>query len=209
MASEVANKVQASMESSRLLFADANPFISPPVEEVESFKFNLKSRYYETKKVLAPVANPFLANSIPSQKLLLLTNADSSSSGGAKSGAGATSSSSSGQPEQRLQAYNGPGAGGATGSRPTGSTALTVRHAKPVPTPQWHAPWELSAVISGHLGWVRSIAFDPSNEWFATGSADRFLASISVFYVLSNLHLYFECVQDNQNLGFGKVLCWC
>jgi pleiotropic regulator 1 len=23
------------------------------------------------------------------------------------------------------------------------------------------------------LGWVRSIAFDPSNEWFATGSADR------------------------------------
>lgn len=42
-----------------------------------------------------------------------------------------------------------------------------------VPTPTWHAPWELSAVISGHLGWVRSIAFDPSNEWFATGSADR------------------------------------
>jgi pleiotropic regulator 1 len=39
--------------------------------------------------------------------------------------------------------------------------------------PNWHAPWELSAVISGHIGWVRSIAFDPSNEWFATGSADR------------------------------------
>ncbi|KVH97238.1 G-protein beta WD-40 repeat-containing protein [Cynara cardunculus var. scolymus] len=28
-------------------------------------------------------------------------------------------------------------------------------------------------VISGHLGWVRSIAFDPSNQWFCTGSADR------------------------------------
>ncbi|KAF6155574.1 hypothetical protein GIB67_004568 [Kingdonia uniflora] len=28
-------------------------------------------------------------------------------------------------------------------------------------------------VISGHLGWVRSIAFNPSNEWFCTGSADR------------------------------------
>jgi pleiotropic regulator 1 len=39
--------------------------------------------------------------------------------------------------------------------------------------PRWHPPWELSAVISGHVGWVRSIAFDPSNEWFATGSADR------------------------------------
>lgn len=46
-------------------------------------------------------------------------------------------------------------------------------HNEKVPTPQWHAPWELSAVISGHIGWVRSIAFDPSNEWFATGSADR------------------------------------
>jgi len=28
-------------------------------------------------------------------------------------------------------------------------------------------------VISGHLGWVRAIAVDPSNDWFATGAADR------------------------------------
>jgi pleiotropic regulator 1 len=28
-------------------------------------------------------------------------------------------------------------------------------------------------VLSGHVGWVRSIAVDPTNEWFATGSADR------------------------------------
>ncbi|KAJ9548283.1 hypothetical protein OSB04_020826 [Centaurea solstitialis] len=28
-------------------------------------------------------------------------------------------------------------------------------------------------VISGHLGCVRSIAIDPSNQWFCTGSADR------------------------------------
>ena len=48
-----------------------------------------------------------------------------------------------------------------------------VKQQAKVPTPNWHANWELSAVISGHLGWVRSIAFDPSNEWFATGSVDR------------------------------------
>ena len=55
------------------------------------------------------------------------------------------------------------------------SEALTVRGGKAVgiSKPKWHAPWELSAVLSGHLGWVRSIAFDPSNEWFVTGSADR------------------------------------
>lgn len=39
--------------------------------------------------------------------------------------------------------------------------------------PEWHAPWRVYRVMSGHLGWVRSIAFDTSNEWFATGSADR------------------------------------
>ena len=44
------------------------------------------------------------------------------------------------------------------------SSALTKREPIKVPEPTWHAPWELSAVVSGHLGWVRSIAFDPSNE---------------------------------------------
>lgn len=39
--------------------------------------------------------------------------------------------------------------------------------------PEWHHPWKLMRVISGHLGWVRSIAVDPSNEWFVTGAADR------------------------------------
>ena len=39
--------------------------------------------------------------------------------------------------------------------------------------PEWHAPWKLYRVISGHQGWVRSVTVDPSNEWFATGSADR------------------------------------
>lgn len=54
------------------------------------------------------------------------------------------------------------------------STALVARRLPPkIPEPQWHAPWELSAVVSGHLGWVRCIAFDPSNEWFVTGAADR------------------------------------
>lgn len=39
--------------------------------------------------------------------------------------------------------------------------------------PTWHAPWKRMKVISGHVGWVRCIAVDPSNEWFATGSNDR------------------------------------
>ena len=39
--------------------------------------------------------------------------------------------------------------------------------------PKWHAPWKLMRVIAGHIGHVRSVAMDPTNEWFCTGSADR------------------------------------
>ncbi|KMU87373.1 pre-mRNA-splicing factor prp46 [Coccidioides immitis H538.4] len=41
------------------------------------------------------------------------------------------------------------------------------------PKPEWHAPWKLMRVISGHLGWVRSLAVEPNNEWFASGAGDR------------------------------------
>lgn len=44
-----------------------------------------------------------------------------------------------------------------------------------MPKPQWHAPWKLYRVISGHLGWVRCIDVDPSNEWFVTGAGDRII----------------------------------
>jgi len=53
-------------------------------------------------------------------------------------------------------------------------TTLLLRHRERLRLkPEWHAPWKLMRVISGHLGWVRCMAVDPSNEWFATGAADR------------------------------------
>ena len=39
--------------------------------------------------------------------------------------------------------------------------------------PEWHPPWKLMRVISGHLGWVRALAVEPNNEWFASGAGDR------------------------------------
>ncbi|KAH3678388.1 hypothetical protein WICMUC_001405 [Wickerhamomyces mucosus] len=39
--------------------------------------------------------------------------------------------------------------------------------------PEWHAPWKLMRVIAGHKGWIRSIAVEPDNKWFATGSNDN------------------------------------
>lgn len=44
-----------------------------------------------------------------------------------------------------------------------------------IPKPTWHAPWKLMRVISGHEGWVRSIAVDPTNEWFASAGNDRLI----------------------------------
>nr|CAG4640746.1 EOG090X03RP [Eulimnadia texana] len=57
----------------------------------------------------------------------------------------------------------------ATGSQ----LSLMQRKAPTMPKPQWHPPWKLYRVISGHIGWVRCISVDPTNEWFCTGSADR------------------------------------
>ena len=95
-----------------------------------------------------------------------------------------------------------------------------------IPRPKWHAPWKLSTVLSSHLGWVRSIAFDPDNRLFATGSADRTIkvwnfpkASVGSDDALqltltghispvrglqfSNRHPYlFSCGEDKQ------VKCW-
>lgn len=39
--------------------------------------------------------------------------------------------------------------------------------------PEFHPQWVLKRVISGHLGWVRSVAVEPGNKWFATGAGDR------------------------------------
>lgn len=52
-------------------------------------------------------------------------------------------------------------------------TTLVRRHNMQQPKPDWHAPWKLMRVISGHLGWVRALAIEPKNEWFASGAGDR------------------------------------
>lgn len=53
------------------------------------------------------------------------------------------------------------------------SAVVARRMANKWPRPEWHAPWRMYRVISGHNGWVRSVAFEPGNEWFCTGSGDR------------------------------------
>ncbi|KIM44133.1 hypothetical protein M413DRAFT_443177 [Hebeloma cylindrosporum] len=53
------------------------------------------------------------------------------------------------------------------------SQALALHKTTRTIKPEYHPPWKLVRVISGHLGWVRSVAVEPGNKWFATGAGDR------------------------------------
>lgn len=100
------------------------------------------------------------------------------------------------------------------------TTSLARRAAIQQIRPEWHAPWRLMRVISGHMGWVRALAFEPDNKWFCTGAGDRTikiwdLASGTLKLSLtghistvrglavSSRHPYlFSCGEDKQ------VKCW-
>ncbi|XP_069702628.1 pleiotropic regulator 1 [Periplaneta americana] len=104
----------------------------------------------------------------------------------------------------------------------TGTTVQNIipRRAPAMPKPKWHAPWKLYRVISGHLGWVRCVAVEPGNEWFATGSADRVIkiwdlasghlkvsltghiSSVRGLAVSARHPYLFSCGEDRQ------VKCW-
>ena len=58
-------------------------------------------------------------------------------------------------------------------SSSTLSKALALHKQTHTVKPKFHPQWKLKTVISGHLGWVRSVAVEPGNKWFATGAGDR------------------------------------
>lgn len=66
-----------------------------------------------------------------------------------------------------------PSADSQNANRDTPTSLVRRPMASQQPKPEWHAPWKLMRVISGHLGWVRSIAVEPNNQWFASGAGDR------------------------------------
>lgn len=66
-----------------------------------------------------------------------------------------------------------PNAHGPTPNRDHTSSALVRKDVVKQAKPEWHAPWKVSRVLAGSMGWVRSLAVDPDNQFFASGSADR------------------------------------
>lgn len=82
-----------------------------------------------------------------------------------------------GQPQKLLEGPGSAAGGGSTSQQQ--STSLTARtgalgaNTIQQVKPEWHPPWKLMRVISGHLGWVRALAVEPDNKWFASGAGDR------------------------------------
>ncbi|KAF2153093.1 WD40 repeat-like protein [Myriangium duriaei CBS 260.36] len=113
-----------------------------------------------------------------------------------------------------------PNANGPTPQRNLPGSSLVRRDTVRQQKPEWHAPWKLARVISGHMGWVRALATEPGNQWFASGAGDRTIkiwdlatgtlkltltGHISTVrgLAVSPRHPYlFSCAEDK------KVKCW-
>lgn len=87
-----------------------------------------------------------------------------------------------------------------TGAQSALTTALARRKAARQVEPEYHAPWKLVRVISGHLGWVRSVAVEPGNKWFVTGAGDRVIKVRVVLW----LCLYARVLNLCVGVGFGE-----
>jgi len=150
------------ISQNRLLYPKSNPFVHEEFAPSQDMKRKIKvlaSFDAPERKTL----NSEGLRKVPQvEESLRLTNASDSEVGSTDNSSGSTALVNLPVPSSKPQA-----------AKDSTSQALAIRHQQKVPKPQWHANWELSSVISGHLGWVRSLAFDPSNEWFATGSVDR------------------------------------
>lgn len=163
-----------SLKRTRELFSLSADSLAPDFSQSQRIKLAVKTHdeYLAVKDMPPPtagapekIAAPTVMAPVPNAPAPLALPAPAASSEG---GAATTSSA--------IIEYKAAGL-------PTG--AITARQKKqPAIQPQWHAPWKLMRVISGHLGWVHAVAVDPTNDWFATGSADRTIKAC--FNILSD-----------------------
>eukprot|EP00696_Hemimastix_kukwesjijk_P008174 gnl/Hemi2/2033_TR727_c0_g1_i1.p1 gnl/Hemi2/2033_TR727_c0_g1~~gnl/Hemi2/2033_TR727_c0_g1_i1.p1 ORF type:complete len:475 (+),score=130.89 gnl/Hemi2/2033_TR727_c0_g1_i1:91-1515(+) len=168
----LSNMVRKTQLRSRDMFLGNHSHIHTEFERNQRYKLSLKiAAEYAVAKDMAPPPPPAAAKGAPA------VPGAPSAVGGPAAAAGAAAAQSGSAVERIL------------GSLPSSSTpsnaivafkppaqnshALASVMKKKMVLPDWHAPWKLMRVVSGHLGWVRCLAFDPSNEWFATGSVDR------------------------------------
>ncbi|KAL8771172.1 MAG: hypothetical protein Q9209_003343 [Squamulea sp. 1 TL-2023] len=171
--------VRSSIKRTRELFgAD---YISPSPDCELADRVGITSRFrseYEDVQVLPPAiaARQASLTSVAHRKKQRTQNQDQDTDMPTTKlidGIPARSNTIHKQPSNALALRKGsPAKSNANGSLP-GSTSLIQRQNMMQPKPDWHAPWKLMRVISGHLGWVRALTVEPGNQWFASGAGDR------------------------------------
>jgi len=170
-AEEVSKSAQTSLKRARMLFAA--PEFSVVDADIEALS-RQRRRYYLTGQVEAPTGNTKSKKKKGSTALVVASHKGNSSNGATvetvtdESSGGGTLALPPSEDEGRTADVPFASAGGGILVKSGDS-----RRAVDIPTPQWHAPWKLSTVLSSHLGWVRSLAFSADNKFLATGSADR------------------------------------
>lgn len=165
---EKVNELYASAEAPVLRFPTSAGHALPGSEPKKPYENTHKAFLQQLKRrrSAAPASSPAAARGG------LLEKRGESAAGAAD----APAEAGRGARKRGLEARRGPGTAVVVGKKARGPGMLTVREtaaALAEERPGWHAPWKMFRSIAGHAGWVRSIAVDGSNEWFATGSADR------------------------------------
>eukprot|EP00548_Thalassiothrix_antarctica_P017473 CAMPEP_0194182200 /NCGR_PEP_ID=MMETSP0154-20130528/22212_1 /TAXON_ID=1049557 /ORGANISM="Thalassiothrix antarctica, Strain L6-D1" /LENGTH=457 /DNA_ID=CAMNT_0038898367 /DNA_START=20 /DNA_END=1390 /DNA_ORIENTATION=- len=166
--SQIPDAARLSLKRARMLFdqSASTAFLPRDDEDLRELSITRRLRtQYNQDKIVAAVVNEkkqAKENSI----VLAKDNISDSTSTLTKSSAVTTTTSTDGVLAKLQEEKE------AEDNKPRG---ILVKHREKtkIPTPTWHAPWKLSTVLSSHLGWVRSVAFDPTNEMFATGGGDR------------------------------------
>eukprot|EP00977_Amphora_coffeiformis_P010272 scaffold2383_cov161-Amphora_coffeaeformis.AAC.28 len=169
-AADVSKSAQTSLKRARMLFAA--PEFSVVDADIEALS-RQRRKYYLTGQTEAPTSSSVGKSKIKKGSHALVV---AGNSGGATVETVTEESPGGGKlalrSEEQSQSDSLPFADSGGGIL-VKSGDSSSRRALDIPTPQWHAPWKLSTVLSSHLGWVRSLAFSADNKFLATGSADR------------------------------------
>ena len=180
--------VKQNAKRTRALFADCQIKDDPEATEVADrvgLSSRIRSEYDDVRELPPALAAKQAIAAGPRKKKAKATTDDADMTSNARTTKlieGALSSrpdrsqgSSTALTVRGRQSSDGlpPNANGPTPQRDLPSSSLVRKQNIVQAKPEWHAPWKLMRVISGHLGWVRSLAVEPENKWFASGAGDR------------------------------------
>jgi pleiotropic regulator 1 len=183
MAPDLKVLLQENAKRSRALFAEGVHNVSDTFEESDrlAISYRMRSEYDRVRELPAALAAKVAGAAGPRKKQkTTVETADASDARTTKLIEGvASKNESAASSSTALTLRRGPAndlppnANGPTAQRNILSSSLVRKQTVMQIKPEWHAPWKLMRVISGHLGWVRSLAVEPENKWFASGAGDR------------------------------------